>query len=1370
MAEEEKDKPVNPKTVKGIDTASGGNKVELPEFRPELAYKEPTTEREAWLSGLGSGAFESKSRSAVTGTDFLVSPRVQQLYTPIDLAKGIPDKWEREKFINENGSRMTQLLDPNKFGVKFERDLQDYAAFKEKNYHTEVKKFLDELDENQGFLATAGNTFGKLTGLAWNVVGLVPLVYGLGEALFTWDASKIYNNGAFDLWQSVDDSINRRFAVYGGSDYHSGDKNFFARFLSHPMKSLNADIMPAINFVAGAVLTEMAATALAPVTGGASLMANTARLGAQATNLFSKGYRVVRGLDQLGDFNNMRQIASLTQKYKAGLGTVTSMVRSAGLESSLIARGTYEQTLDKSKVNYLKSQGFSDEEVYNILEDPAKQESVIGKAKLARMKKDAEDASELAWFTNVPLVGFSNMIQFSKAFSSGYKINQAINRLNPLKMTGIVAKEGKVMAKADAMSRTARLAGYTGTALKSGVVEGFEEYAQGVVEQGYSDYWSAGYTEDAVRTSTSFLGAMTKAARNYGGSVEGFDSMAIGFLMGMIGIKLPVRINPATGKLSRGWDSYGGVRQEFKELKKQIAEDQATAKIINDNPINPVLKNNFENMAKNITIQAEMDKALEKGDIFNYKNKEYEQFHSFVSNRIKNQIGDTVFQELDALDQLPLSTFNQQFGIEGVLNFTEDTKKVAIEKMRSTATNIIDAHEQVETAFNDTKLFTDFFRKNYKGVTDPLDLTEALKDQMTFLYGATKNLENRESELEGQIHKLTNGNVSPKVLNKLIAQIGGVTKEGTAEFATTARDIYKAELNNWKENDPASYNLYRKQIEPLLQDLILIKERKAKISKMYDVLFTNKGAKEFLGLYMELKNNADALAAETAVKQAEEAAKKAKSSETVSKAAADEKSVTGETRSVDNKLADEIASTDAAIAAELAGIAPGPGATIGNLSDLVSEVDSDVVLRTLQSKPALFKAILEKLEKEGKPIIGLTNIDQLPEILAEDPTASARISAALSDILKAYNENKEVGTSTQPLNYADPTDANQPAPTNTDAMSLEEFANTKTQQLQEASIYQAGTNVSDNSIIPVVHDKKIVKNELVRDPKTGRYQVWKDQNGNTTDQPVDLELLNSPDFLSNKELHNNNIEATFKISDNEWNKTERSAEDIAIDVYHNDTFIGRLPAFKKGMPAHFLALRKAIVAQESGVAIEEEITPADESLKAKKADITAKYEKLIAERGSYPGGALTRWNYSNFLIPAVAQYFPSFGTAAEIESIIDNGEDEWTVEQQVDSLISKHKLLDKLKKASQEETGLFLFFINNLIRDKYIAASKEKGSGEEGVDNQLSAIEAINQIASPLSRTEIINKNFDQIIKQLAKAKVNIFFNEETQSIKNCKK
>ena len=369
---DEKDKPVKPKSVKGTDTATGNKyKLNLPEYRSEEPFEKPKSAQKEWLSGLGTGAMEARSGSVIKGTNFLVNPNIGDLYTPIDLAKGIPDGAERAKFINDYGSKMVQTLDPNKFGVRFDREIKDLAAFKQKNYNTQMKKFLDDLDENQGFFAALGNTATKLVGkTALNVASIIPTVVGLGSALINWDSNKIFNNGLFDAWETMDQGLDKHFAVYGGSDYHTGDKNFFARMATNPMKSINADIAPAVSFCSRCYYNRNSCNSSCSfLQGGASLIANTSRLAAQGTRLFgrgarvaaevgieganlgikglnavgkgtgvySKGLKLARGLDKVSDFENMRKIANITNKYKQALGTGTTMIRIIFLASALSA-------------------------------------------------------------------------------------------------------------------------------------------------------------------------------------------------------------------------------------------------------------------------------------------------------------------------------------------------------------------------------------------------------------------------------------------------------------------------------------------------------------------------------------------------------------------------------------------------------------------------------------------------------------------------------------------------------------------------------------------------------------------------------------------------------------------------------------------------------------------------------------------------------------------------------------------------------------------------------------------------------------------------------------------------------------------------
>lgn len=307
---------------------------------------------------------------------------------------------------------------------------------------------------------------------------------------------------------------------------------------------------------------------------------------------------------------------------------------------------------------------------------------------------------------------------------------------------------------------------------------------------------------------------------------------------------------------------------------------------------------------------------------------------------------------------------------------------------------------------------------------------------------------------------------------------------------------------------------------------------------------------------------------------------------------------------------------------------------------------------------------------------------------------------------------------------------------------------------------KTGTNTSSFYTIEknVVGEYVVTETDYVQDYVFKYMQADKMLNGNDelvllnaylTFKPMQFEAV----VLDGSSISNETPSNIGKSISKSASKSKTKKNQVATDEFQNALNTGQFDGLTKEQALE--ALNE--VAKESGlnkaqvkkltVAINRRFKPIDpivnknpnvgKSIEAKKADIIAKYEALVAERGSYPGGALERWVYSDFLIPSIAQYFPSFGTTAEIVGIIDNGGDGWTVEQQIDSLISERKLLDKLRKASQEELELFLFFINNLIRDKYIAATKEKGRGEEGVDNQISAIIAINEIAKSFLETDV---------------------------------
>jgi hypothetical protein len=1348
--------------VKGVQTdepvkPQPAYKITLP--KSSVAYREPKNKEDEWLQKLGN-VTSMASNTAVRGTNFTLTPSVSQLYTPVDIAKAIPDGNEREEYIRQHGSNMVNLLDVNKYGIKFDSQAGDFAKFKQKQYDTHVKKFLDDLNENQGFVEEAATFASKLVGkTALAISSLIPTVYGLGKGLFTWDAKNIFNNGLFDAWETADKFIDNHLVVYGGSDYHEGDKNFFARMWSNPMKSLNDDVAPAAAFVAGAVATELIAAPLGALTGGTALLANTARLGAVATRMFSntsrvgKGLKILRGIDKVQDFNEGRKIVELTSKYRNALGTTTSMIRSAGYESSLIARDTYERTLsdftakrNDIRATELRAQGKSEEEIQQYLEA-----NPITGAELERYKKHAEDAAETAWFTNIPLVGFSNMMQFPKIFAGGYKLNKSLSKLSPL--YGTTMKEGKFVAKAELLNPWTKKALIGGTLLKKGVTEGFEEFAQGVIENGAADYMTSKYTEGAMDKSASWITSTMKAARNYANSVEGQDSMTIGFLMGMLGIRLPVKIDEKTGKMkfSVKGQAFGGVGEEYKDIKTRLAKDVATAEAVNNNPLSPELKANFENMIQNLTIQSQMDDAEAKNNVFEFKNKEHEQYHSFVANRIKLDAQDTIFQELDSYEKLPLDKFNEQFATKQVNEFTEETRKIALDKARETTKNIIDAHREVNALFEDERVAVDYLRK-HKGLLAKEEVVEGVKYQMAYLHSATKNLQKREAELEAQVKEASKGHVNPSIVNELATKITSInTKDkGSVEFASQAKELYNETLLEWRKRDPTSYNLYKHQVAPLLKDLIKIKERKAQTAELYSSLFTKKGFENFAELYETLENNYTETVINKIKEQHAEAVKKTKSSEAAAKNRADAVSI-GDTTAVDNKLKSEEDLAEEAMRRVL----EEDGISTGDVQTDIVMADADKILDILDKTPNVFTVLADRLAEKGINVG--SSLEDARQMMVETPSIQHAIIDEYAQMQKEKQENAP--PSSKHLEFAVDGDSTQPNPKAQELTEEELFAQ-ETALLSKGK-FTAGTNVTESSIIGVTHDKVIVGKKVKRDPKTGKF-VKRD-----TDQPVNRAIINDPDFLNNKTLEEQLAFAEFRVEkttpweDSKGNTVEITDENIRIGVYHNGEFIMDLPAYEEGMPNNFLALRKAVINQNKAVNEKVVSTPT--------TTITTALEKPTIKRKL----KLLKNVITEFSTDAQALLSNPNPTIEEYESVIGNYEFDLSAD------LPNKELRKKIESQLQEIKDSF-----EITNPKVTAESLKKqiadARAEEQVKNaivekrreeELTKVKESKKVANFITKYELsgygdfTDIDFLDQIKKLAFDKINAKYDKELADI-----
>lgn len=1147
-----------PDEDKKTEKANELNKVDF----DNIKYVKPKTLSESYLKSSASGV-NSASSNFVTGIRNLNSKDLKGLFQPIDLARGIPDPLEREAFIRENGSKLVNLVDLDEVAINFRGDLYDAYKYKERNYHKNVKAFIDDLDENQGFISEMGRTISKITGkTALNVAGVIPAIYGVGSAIANLDASKVFDNSWFDAWETLDQQIDKYTFVYGGSDIWETDpetggikidangqpvqKDFFARVGSDPIRFFNAEAAPAISFVAGAVVTELAAAGLAPFTAGASVAVNTARLGGQVnrllsgTRLFSKSYKIMRGLEPLNKFGKARKYVEGYNKVYKTSNRVMQGLRSSALESSLIARSTQDQTLARLVENHRQA--------YNL--EPTE-------ADMRRYEAEAKKAGMLAYSINTPLVAGSNFIQFSKLFNKNYAmstgaIRRNMNKLDPNAMGGTRFVNGKRIANVDAPDFSAtKYWKYTKAAVQNPLTEAFEEFSQGALEEGLVDYYGARYSGATAREQVSFINAMANASKKFLNSDEGTSSIFIGGMMGLLGLRLPVYSKRDDGTYRIGFKAFGGSMEEIRGLKSEAKEAKDFAQQYNERFLleNPVLKANFQAHFNDRRAQENADAAAVNNDPFEFKNAEFDQMFALIQNRASLGIIDSVFQDFEDLRNMPLSEFNKLYGSEEI-QFTAVEREQALKKAEERAKKIVKNISEVREVVEHRGLFkNDLVRKLGDLLTDKTNINrdilaekfgEEVVEQLSYLRSVVDNTEEREQALMDTINSKASIRLDSQELDKMAAELSSInSKTKRAEFKEKIREKVKEAKEEWKKEDPVNYKLYGQELNQSIDDIADLKIRRAQAAEMYSKLLTDEGLKKLTKIKNAFeKNYQEEL--EAAIKEniAQQAA--AKRNASINNLAAEEEALFGNS---------DITDAEAEISI-LRGISKYKQNRPTNPEVLTTKEKKEAI-QFLDQHPGLLAAVVNSLRNKGIDIPQIKTVANLEQLAKISEDIYDDIFEALDNILNLVTRIEEAGLNRKI--FDDFEDESQP--TTSDAAT--EGAPILT--IEEYEQVEGG-----KTILLVTHDKRLPKGQ---DPTSHFGENGKVADHKNKSKELDSGTINAPEFLNNDTLKTGLETAVFEIPNTEYNRDpKRTASDLRIDVYHVDkktgkrTFLGMLPS------------------------------------------------------------------------------------------------------------------------------------------------------------------------------------------------------------------
>ena len=526
----------------------------------------------------------------------------------------------------------------------------------------------------QSTLDTFGNSITKFAGKTAITVGdtLGGLVIAIPTMIRNGTLSSVYDNDFHRAMDKASHWMENVMPIYETKAQE--EENFWGKL--NNAKFWGDGVMGGLSFTVGAVLSEMALTAITASTfgAGAPLQAvETAALMSRAKKIFSM-------------FGRNATSAELKAFAKdAG----KSLLVGSGYEAGVEARSF----LDTARQNYIEQY----KQQYGVEPDSEQ---------LAKADGEIKKTANSIYGANMALLSVDQYIQFKNIFGKGLSTD--------LKLFGkeAVKKEGENLTK-DFALRGALEAGYdsastlrktiytTAKVLKNPLNESFEEGTQGLFQSIGQDYIKKKYDALAYDESFKMIDSISKNMKDAYLS----EDAGIGFIIGAMGIPgmgiVTGKVKEAKGIGNKLIASFeGGIAEAFEE---QYAEKQAIKKAIElSSKVNvDNILDQFKNASVNYATTQQRDEALARGDFFEAKNAESDKLFSFIKTRDNlGLLNDAKEQYSTMIKNMDNETFAKIFGYDKI-----DANEKALDdrELSERKTKVIDAFNKKADNFQETK-------------------------------------------------------------------------------------------------------------------------------------------------------------------------------------------------------------------------------------------------------------------------------------------------------------------------------------------------------------------------------------------------------------------------------------------------------------------------------------------------------------------------------------------------------------------------------------------------------------------------------------------------------------------------------------------
>ena len=244
----------------------------------------------------------------------------------------------------------------------------------------------------------------------------------------------------------------------------------------------------------------------------------------------------------------------------------------------------------------------------------------------------------------------------------------------------------------------------------------------------------------------------------------------------------------------------------YKPNDKQLSTwSVAALNLLNSNKLTGIFRHTYNEAATTVGLINDLKEAIDKGDVFKYKNLQKQNFFNFVLSGVKTNRFDLRLQQLEDLKTLDPKQFAELTESE----FTEDNKNLFNEYVD----NLISEAKSMKASID--KVNRVFVNKN-DAKTNPLEynIYEDYKDALAYSIALTDDSLNRIDKLSGEVSQMFPGVDMNKAVN--LVNFRGV-KQTVSEFTDRLAEL----KSTYESLDPKSNLAYdtKKEIN-FLEDMV----------------------------------------------------------------------------------------------------------------------------------------------------------------------------------------------------------------------------------------------------------------------------------------------------------------------------------------------------------------------------------------------------------------------------------------------------------------------------------------------------------------------------------------------------------------------